>query len=427
MSNIELHSLKANADKCISILKGILEGIKADDIINQEELGELGLWCENHPDFLRTRMLSQLVEGVDELITTNNPEMDDVDNLLEMCDYFLENINKLQAITIEIEEFLGIVEGIVADGTINVMEVEFLRDWISKHTPIIDQFPFNVTLSLINKILVDGKLENSEIAELVAFFMQIVPIFNKEVHIRLKNIARRATTNIIFSDHETVRIPGKYFCFTGESPVFMRSELRKFVERFGGTFTNSISKKMDYLVLCSNGSINWAYEKFGRKLESTMNLMLIKPGIRIIREESFLKVCDQGLGNKYKELALELALKYAEEKDIPARYLPGATDIAQRESKKEENFTESIFHWQVLINVMVEILGEIKAKRYLNTQPIISPDDKDVSKSKDFIDLTLYLIRRRNTDNCTPDELGRLSELHTHFQKEIERQLSART
>lgn len=427
MPNIGLHSLKANADKCISILKGILEGIKADGIINQEELSELGLWCENHPDFLRTRMLSQLVEGVNELITTNNPEMDDVDNLLELCDYFLENFNKLQAITIEIEEFLGIVEGIASDGTINVMEVEFLRDWVSKHSPLIEQFPFNVTLSLINKILVDGKLENSEITELVAFFMQIVPIYNKDVHIKLKNIAKKAKTNFIFSDYNTVQIPGKNFCFTGKSPIFKRPELVKFLERFGGTFFDKFNKKIDYLVLCSDGSINWAYDKFGRKLESAMNLMLIKPDIRIIKEETFLKVCDQGLGNKYKELALELAIKYAEEKDIPARYLPGATDIAQRESKKEENFTESIFHWQVLINVMVEILGEIKAKRYLNTQPIISPDDKDVSKSKDFIDLTLYLIRRRDTDNCTPDELGRLSELHTHFQKEIERQLSART
>ena len=67
----------------------------------------------------------------------------------------------------------------------------------------------------------------------------------------------------------------KTFVFTGSLNTITRKEGKEMVSKFGGNFSNSISKKVDYLVVGNGG---------GSKLKKAKNL-----NIKILNEEEFLK------------------------------------------------------------------------------------------------------------------------------------------
>jgi DNA ligase (NAD+) len=75
-------------------------------------------------------------------------------------------------------------------------------------------------------------------------------------------------------------LKGKIFCFTGELEKYTRSEAQKIVEELGGEAVDSISSKVDYLVVGKNP---------GSKLEKAKKY----PRIQIIDENTFLKMIEE--------------------------------------------------------------------------------------------------------------------------------------
>ena len=71
------------------------------------------------------------------------------------------------------------------------------------------------------------------------------------------------------------RFSGKVFVFTGEMGKYTRSEAKRLVEEQGGKTSESISKKVDYVVVGANP---------GSKLQQAESL-----GIKILTEEEFVK------------------------------------------------------------------------------------------------------------------------------------------
>ena len=75
-------------------------------------------------------------------------------------------------------------------------------------------------------------------------------------------------------------LKGKTFCFTGELNSYTRSEAQKIVEELGGIALDSVSSRLDYLVVGKNP---------GSKLEKAKKY----PKIKIINEEEFLKLIEE--------------------------------------------------------------------------------------------------------------------------------------
>ncbi|MEM5875702.1 MAG: NAD-dependent DNA ligase LigA [Candidatus Aenigmatarchaeota archaeon] len=75
-------------------------------------------------------------------------------------------------------------------------------------------------------------------------------------------------------------LKGKVFCFTGELNKFTRSEAQKIVEELGGIAVDSVSSRVDYLVVGKNP---------GSKLEKAKKY----PKIKIINEDDFLKLIEE--------------------------------------------------------------------------------------------------------------------------------------
>ncbi len=52
-------------------------------------------------------------------------------------------------------------------------------------------------------------------------------------------------------------------------------------------FTNSLTKKVNYLVVCNKGNPDWAHSSYGRKIEQALKWQKDGADIRILTEDDF--------------------------------------------------------------------------------------------------------------------------------------------
>lgn len=120
--------------------------------------------------------------------------------------------------------------------------------------------------------------------------------------------------------------------------------------------------------------------------------------------------------------AIKLAILFSEEIDIPKQYRRGL----KKPSKTKEDtllmkkFKSNVAHWRELIKKMLDKLDPEIAWRFINLTPKLGDSDNKAVYNEDFLAFTNYFVIRRDKENCNPDELGRLAQLHTAFQKTIE-------
>jgi len=80
-------------------------------------------------------------------------------------------------------------------------------------------------------------------------------------------------------------LSGLTFCVTGTLKGYSREEIKKYIESLGGHFTDTVTKKTNYLIVGDNpGSKLQKAEKFG---------------VEIITEEEFLRLVEQRRGNRH--------------------------------------------------------------------------------------------------------------------------------
>jgi len=65
-----------------------------------------------------------------------------------------------------VNTLIGIVEGITADNVTNEQEIALLNEWMVFHSPYERLHPFNEFYPLLNSVLADGILDESERADI---------------------------------------------------------------------------------------------------------------------------------------------------------------------------------------------------------------------------------------------------------------------
>ena len=126
--------------------------------------------------------------------------------------------------------------------------------------------------------------------------------------------------------------------------------------------------------------------------------------------------------------AQRLAVDFAEDTELPARYRksPTASDKARKvkeDSVIEKRFKSNVEAWKQLIETMLTKINEGQAWRFINLSPQVDNAMKKVTDSRDFCDFADYLALRRDQESCGPEELGGLAMLSTAFQRAVEKRL----
>jgi NAD-dependent DNA ligase len=272
-------------NKELNTLKGIIEGIEIDQLINDKELTFLSNWLENTTVLSSRKPFDELVKKVKTAIADKFLDEEEKKDILWFCEQIRNNKPYYDMTTSLMQSLHGILAGVAADRVINPKELNELGIWIDNHRELEGTWPFDEIDSLIVSVLADKQIDEKEHRFLLSFCSEFVrdcsPLllegeFKKEL-----------IYDGICAMDPSIEFKGNCFCCTGESKRATRKEIAEIIESFGGRFSKGINQSIDYLVVGSAGNKAWAFSCYGRKVEEVMNLRKNGLKIQLIHEFDF--------------------------------------------------------------------------------------------------------------------------------------------
>ena len=283
------YNLKGEFDKAIHTLEGILKGISIDDEVNLKELNELAAWCYSNYQFIDRQPYKELIPFIEEAIEDEYLDDEERENILWYCNNFKSDNIFYDVLTSDIQRLQGMMHGILADNRITTEEIKNLDIWVKENHQLKGVYPYDELVRMIDKVLLDGKVDEKEEKILKIFFKDhIIPakfgsIKEKEIEYYKKEI----TLDGVCSIGPDICFERRVFTFTGRSSKAKRSEMIDIVTKKNGFHTNIVSKDTDYLIVCDNNNPCWAFSCYGRKVENAVQLKKDGGKIIIAKEEDF--------------------------------------------------------------------------------------------------------------------------------------------
>ena len=180
------------------------------------------------------------------------------------------------------ESLLGIAAGLIADGELNKIEVQYLSTWLADHPELSDSWPGEVVYKRVREALADGFLTAEELAYLQLTLQELVGgSFSEDGTVP-------TGANALPIDRSVdVGIPDRTFCFTGKFLYGTRNACERAVLARGGQLS-SVQVALSFLVIGSLSSRDWKFSSHGTKIESAMRLKEAGSQIRIVSEDQWI-------------------------------------------------------------------------------------------------------------------------------------------
>ena len=275
-------------DKALNSLEGVLKGISFDGKIKFSEVEKLNHWCELYAEYASRSPFDEIISFISKCLEDDILTSEEIEDILWLCDNFKASSKYYGIITSDIQKLHGILIGIAADGIIVDEEVHKLEQWLKENSQLEKTYPYEELCSLLSVVLADKKIDENERQMLKEYFNEFVDPSISTTYINNENyIKSNISISGICSLNPEVIFSGKRFCFTGASQRTKRSEIAKIIVTYGGVFIDSVSKKLDYLVIGDNGNPCWAYTCYGRKVEQAISLRKEGCPVLIIHENDF--------------------------------------------------------------------------------------------------------------------------------------------
>lgn len=141
----------------MSELLGIINSINFDRIINGLELNSLENWINDNIENSDPRF-QEIIKKLNKILLKKVISENDKKDIVLLVDYYY----KLGKSFDKSSELLGIAEGIVSDNEVNLKEIVALSKWLTAETKMKGIYFYDKLTSLINKVLLDGKIDNDE-------------------------------------------------------------------------------------------------------------------------------------------------------------------------------------------------------------------------------------------------------------------------
>lgn len=267
---------KRNQSKIASSLVGILTGITIDKNLNDIEILFLQNWVENQDS--KKGDLYDIYEEINKILRDKIITIDEREDLLCMLNDCIEYGPKIIYSDASMNEFLGFLNGIVADGEINENEFSNLRNEFSKYNKIIKNWPFDLIGKAINEILMDKVVEKSELIELCSLIQQITGTSFTKYGDAIGGATSLFNVPVKTFKHKNV-------CLTGQFISGTRNTIKKQLESLGALNQDNVTHKTDILLIGTLSSRDWIHTNMGRKIEKAIELLKSGQNIIITNEQ----------------------------------------------------------------------------------------------------------------------------------------------
>ena len=186
----------------------------------------------------------------------------------------------------QIDQLIGLAQGVLADGIVSQAEAEMLQSWLRLNHRTDNPYVSRL-LDQVERVLADGVLDEDEGRELHDALMSWTGGGGTD--------GEESTTASLPLDPDprTVRIAGNIFVFTGTGVFGTRKMMQNATIRAGGTVERSITMRTNFVVLGTYVTPAWVHQSFGRKIERAMDYRDRKgTGVQIVHEEDWAQALE---------------------------------------------------------------------------------------------------------------------------------------
>ncbi|MBJ3779353.1 MULTISPECIES: BRCT domain-containing protein [Enterobacter cloacae complex] len=276
-----------NKDKLLTNLISLIDGILSDGKVTQNEVLFLDTWLMEAEVIsrnycvraIRNRAADILADGV---ATETELKFFKAD-LLKIQQQILDTPS-LDLYSEEADRHLleGLCKGMLADHQLLDEEIKYLSWWLTSNGALKNNYPGKELYQLVTEILKDGVItpeERESLKEgLVAF-----------TGCDLANgVVDGMSTRLPIDDIESLDLSGAVVCLTGDFLHGKRSKCKADIEAAGAKVCDSVTMKINYLIVGTLSSKDWMYQSHGRKIEKAVDYRDNKNiPLKIISEEQW--------------------------------------------------------------------------------------------------------------------------------------------
>lgn len=185
----------------------------------------------------------------------------------------------------QIDELIGLIKGIMADGMVHQGEVEFLLAWMETNKATLDKWPAKAIYPRLVAALRDSRMDLEEEREIMDLLMGTVggntALLIGEVSNSTSLPYTKPAPVITFSESA--------FCFTGKFASGTRQWCEQRVSELGGVTQGNVTKSLKYLVIGEIGSRDWLHSTHGRKIEKAIELNEAGATIHVVGEQHWFE------------------------------------------------------------------------------------------------------------------------------------------
>lgn len=187
----------------------------------------------------------------------------------------------------QIDELIGTLRGIMADGALVPKEVLFLRDWIESNPYAATEWPASALHSRIFRALEDGDLSIQEVEEIHELIGAIIGNKNG-----MMDKGASSTTLPLTDPPPAITYDSRFFCFTGKLYWGKRSDAEAIVMKQGGDICG-VSHKLNYLVVGELSSRDWIHSTHGLKIKRAIEFAQSGLPLAIVSEQHWVSSLDK--------------------------------------------------------------------------------------------------------------------------------------
>ena len=172
-----------------------------------------------------------------------------------------------RALTRAAQTLMGICQGLLADGQLHDREIQFLSLWLRENTEAAQSWPGDQIARRVTEILADGVITDAERSDLLQLLEQLTRVDFLDT-----GAATPDGPTLPIDDDPSIVFNGRTFCFTGTFIFGTRPACERVVLKLGGTAADSVSRRLDYLVIGALASPQYFNTSYGRKIEKAVAL-----------------------------------------------------------------------------------------------------------------------------------------------------------
>lgn len=274
-----------NIDKATYVLNGIIDGVQSDGKLTDSEIMYMDVWMKSQKNLnleADTLDLFQAVKHVLEEREISQEARADLHQLIKDILKYGPSDDK-SGNEPRINQFIGLLKGICADGNIVRSEIRRVESWIAVNKDVADMFPIKPVHERLCKVLADDKISDEELTDLSDLLSEIAGDKFKET-----GDVDGSIGEVFCDDVRRFSFQGKFVCFTGKFLVGTRKQCMADAETLGASVKSSVTSELDVLVVGAVTSRDWRFQNFGRKIERAMSLRMDYGSPTILSERQWV-------------------------------------------------------------------------------------------------------------------------------------------